>query len=99
MNFVESVESPESEQIVLKINALQKSRKLVLKIDPIEGVKFGGAREMSYLCIGFRTDVHRIETGPVSLHELKLTIHCENRLHLSHSNKLDGIRFALSLQR
>ena len=32
VNFVEIVESPESEQIVLKINALQKTRKLLLKI-------------------------------------------------------------------
>ena len=32
VNFVESVESPDSEQIVLKINALQKSHKFVLKI-------------------------------------------------------------------
>jgi len=32
VNFVEFVESLESEQIVLKINALQKSRELLLKI-------------------------------------------------------------------
>jgi len=47
VNFVESVESPESDQIVLKINALQKSRELVLKIAPIGVLKFGGAGKLS----------------------------------------------------
>jgi len=47
VNFVESVESPESEQIVLKINALRKSPEFVLKIGPIEGLKFGNARKLS----------------------------------------------------
>ena len=36
---------------MLKINALQKLRELLLKIAPIEGSKFGGAEKKLYLCI------------------------------------------------
>ena len=54
VNFVEFVESPESEQIVLKINALQKSREFVLKIGPIGVPKFGSAEKSPYLCGGLR---------------------------------------------
>ena len=35
---------------MLKINALRKSLELLLKIGPIEVLKFGSAARMSYLC-------------------------------------------------
>ena len=67
VNFVESVESPESEQIVLEINALQKSRELLLKIGPIEGVKFGGAKKLPYLCAVIRK--HNAGRGIQHIHK------------------------------
>lgn len=54
---------------MLKINALQKSLKLVLKIGPIEVLKFGSAREMSYLC-----NVIRMTSEVAKDHELKWPI-------------------------
>ena len=50
VNFVEFVESQKSGAECAENQCLAKSRKLLLKIGPIEVLKFGGAEKSPYLC-------------------------------------------------